>query len=147
PPPVSLPRTPKEAPGWMRRPVEVLVLACLVVGIVPGLTIAPFLDSAVRSVLGPATPEYSLAIWHGFNAPLLLSLVALIGGTIGYLLFGTRLNRTKDAPLVRSVKAWRAFEGTLAAIISGARALMNRVGTQRLQAQLRVLVLIAMLAA
>ncbi len=147
PPPVGLPRTPKEAPGWMRRPIEVLVLACLVVGIIPGLTIAPFLDSAVRSVLGPATPEYSLAIWHGFNTPLLLSLVALIGGTIGYLLFRNRLNRIEGAPLVRSVKAWRAFEGTLSAIISGARALMQRVGTQRLQVQLRVLVLIAMLAA
>lgn len=131
----------------MRLPIEILVLACLVVGIVPGLTIAPFLDTAVRSVLGSSTPYYSLAIWHGFNLPLLLSVIALAAGAVGYLLFRTRLNRTEGAPLVRTVKARRAFEGTLAAIIKGARWLMERVGTQRLQPQLRVLVLIAILAA
>jgi len=147
PPPVDLPREPHEAPVWMRRPVEILVLTCLVVGIVPALTIAPFLDSAARSVLGDATPYYSLAIWHGFNAPLILSLVALVAGTIGYLLFKKRLNRIEGAPLVRRVKARRAFEGTLSAIIKSARKLMELVGTQRLQPQLRVLVLIAFLAA
>ena len=34
PPPTDLPRTPHEPPLWMRFPVELLVLACLVVGIV-----------------------------------------------------------------------------------------------------------------
>jgi multicomponent K+:H+ antiporter subunit A len=31
-------------------------------------------------VVGGELPEYSLAIWHGFNAPLMMSLVALAGG-------------------------------------------------------------------
>src|SRR5699024_8371757 len=55
----DLPRTPREPSRWMRFPVEFLVLACLVIGIVPALTIGPFLAAAVLSVLGPATPEYS----------------------------------------------------------------------------------------
>ena len=35
PPPTDLPRTPHEPPRWMRFPVEILVVSCLVVGIVP----------------------------------------------------------------------------------------------------------------
>ena len=77
PAPTGLPRTPHEPPRWMRFPVELLVLACLVVGIVPALTIGPVLDTAVRAVLGPAMPEYSLAVWHGFTPELLMSVVAL----------------------------------------------------------------------
>ncbi len=147
PPPVDLPHQPKEAPGWMRLPIEVLVLACLIVGIVPALTIAPVLDTAARSVLGDQTPYYSLAIWHGFTIPLLLSIVALVAGTIGYLVFRKQLNRIEDAPLVRRVKGRRAFEGTLGAIVTGARWLLRLVGPQGLQPQLRVLLLIALLVA
>src|SRR4029079_6647009 len=32
PPPTDLPRTPHEPPGWMRFPVELLAVVCLVVG-------------------------------------------------------------------------------------------------------------------
>src|SRR5690606_19805065 len=39
----DLPHEPHEPPHWMRLPIEFLVLICLVVGIVPGLTIGPFL--------------------------------------------------------------------------------------------------------
>ncbi|RYG86753.1 MAG: monovalent cation/H+ antiporter subunit A, partial [Alphaproteobacteria bacterium] len=35
PPPVDLSRVPGEAPVWMRLPIEVLVLTCLIVGIIP----------------------------------------------------------------------------------------------------------------
>ncbi len=36
--------------------------------------------------LGGQLPEYSLAIWHGFNLPLLMSVVALVGGVLVYAL-------------------------------------------------------------
>src|SRR5690606_25460059 len=52
PPPVDLPRQPKEPPHWMRFPVELLVLLCLVVGIAPGFSVGPLLDVAVLGVLG-----------------------------------------------------------------------------------------------
>ena len=48
PPPIDLPREPHEPPPGCAFPIELLVLACLVVGIVPALTIGPFLDTAVR---------------------------------------------------------------------------------------------------
>ncbi|MFG1490958.1 monovalent cation/H+ antiporter subunit A, partial [Oceanospirillum sp. HFRX-1_2] len=30
-------------------------------------------------------PEYSLSIWHGFNFPLLMSFIALVGGVAVYV--------------------------------------------------------------
>ncbi|HYI39961.1 MAG TPA: monovalent cation/H+ antiporter subunit A [Allosphingosinicella sp.] len=146
PPPTGLSREPREPPVWMRLPIEILVLTCLIVGVVPALTIGPFLDTAVRSVLQDQTPTYSLAIWHGFTTPLLLSLAALASGTIGYLLLRRHLNRTETVPLTRKLKR-KAFEASLAAIMSGARTLERLVGTRRLQTQLRLLALIALLAA
>lgn len=130
----------------MRLPIEILVLACLLVGIFPGATMAPLLDVAARSVLQGATPAYSLAVWHGFNAPLILSLVALVLGTGGYLLARERLNRMAGPPLLRRLQGRRSFEWVLAKIISGARLLERLLGTRRLQTQLRLLAAIACVA-
>ena len=54
------PRVPEEPPRWMRVPVEVLVLACLVVGIAPAASIGPLLEAASRPVVGGHLPPYSL---------------------------------------------------------------------------------------
>jgi multicomponent K+:H+ antiporter subunit A len=147
PPPEGLPHTPREAPRWMRMPIEILVVTCLVVGIFPAATVGPYLDTAVRSVLGEATPAYSLAIWHGFTKPLLLSVAALAFGTAGYMVFRERLNAVRTVPLLGRLKGRRMFETVLSIIIAGARRLMDYVGTRRLQPQLRVMVVVACLAA
>ena len=86
--PVRVETTPHEPPRWMRIPVEVLVLVCLAVGIAPAVTIAPVLHAAATGVLGDAVPPYSLAIWHGLNTPLLMSLFGLAAGIALY--FGLR---------------------------------------------------------
>jgi multicomponent K+:H+ antiporter subunit A len=82
--PVDLPRTPHEPPRWMRVPVELLVVLCLLVGLLPAATVGPLLALGARDVLGGTLPEYSLSIWHGWNAPLALSLLALASGTALY---------------------------------------------------------------
>jgi multicomponent K+:H+ antiporter subunit A len=84
--PVDLPKTPHEPPRWMKVPVEILVVLCLVVGIAPALTVAPLLAVAAEGTLQTALPEYSLAIWHGWNQALLLSMLATAGGITIYLL-------------------------------------------------------------
>ena len=147
PPPVGLEREPYEPPIWMRLPIGILVLTCLIVGIVPALTIGPFLDTAVRSVLHARTPEYSLAIWHGFTQPLLLSCIALAAGTIGYLFVRRRLNERDSAPLMKRIKGRKAFEAVLMAILVGAQRLEGLFGTRRLQPQLRFLAIAALFAA
>jgi len=81
---VDLPKTPHEPPRYMKIPVEILVGVCFIVGIAPGIVIAGLLHSSSTSLLQSATPEYSLAIWHGLNFPLLMSFIALIGGIAVY---------------------------------------------------------------
>ena len=83
--PVDLPKTPHEPPRWMKVPVEILVVLCLVVGIAPALTVAPLLAVAAAGTLQAPLPEYHLALWHGLNPALIMSLVALTGGTLIYL--------------------------------------------------------------
>ncbi|TPE63939.1 monovalent cation/H+ antiporter subunit A [Sandaracinobacter neustonicus] len=146
-PPEPLPRTPHEPPPWMRRPIEILVLACLLIGIFPAATIGPFLASAVRDTLGDQAPAYSLAVWHGFNRPLFLSLTALAGGLILYILFGGRLNAAKASPVVGRLKARRTFEAVVERGIAIAGWLHALAGTRRLQPQLRVLMIFALAAA
>ncbi len=147
PPPVGLPQQPHEAPFWMRVPIEVLVITCLIVGSIPAITVGPFLATAVRAVLGSDTPAYSLAIWHGFNQPLLLSLVALAAGSAGYLVFRDRLNAMTGAPLIGRFKGRKGFDAVLATLVRGARALERLFGTVRLQPQLKLLVVVACVAA
>jgi multicomponent K+:H+ antiporter subunit A len=78
--PIDLPKTPHEPPRWMKVPVEMLVALCLLVGILPALTVEPILTVAAAGLLQAAPPEFNLAIWHGVNPALLMSLVALVGG-------------------------------------------------------------------
>lgn len=145
-PPVTFQRTPQEPPRWMRFPIELLVIACVVVGIFPAITIGPFLDVAVRAVLGAATPQYSLAVWHGFTLPLLMSFFALAGGGALYVLLKKYLARREDGtPFIR-IDGERIFDRTLSALWRRSRLLEALLSTRRLQSQLRWLVIIAILA-
>lgn len=82
--PRNLPRDPHEPPLWMRLPVALLAVVCLLVGLLPGLTVGTLLDAGARDMLGREVPPYSLAIWHGFNVPLAMSMLAMAGGTALY---------------------------------------------------------------
>lgn len=84
--PIDLPKTPHEPPRFMKIPVDLLVIVCLAVGIVPMFTVAPILAVAVAGTLQATPPEYSLAIWHGFNVPLMMSAIALVLGVGVYTL-------------------------------------------------------------
>ncbi len=83
--PINLPKfPPHEPPRYMKIPVEVLVFCCLLVGVLPAWSISSLLAVAAEASLGHALPEYDLAIWHGFNLPLLMSFIALVGGIAIY---------------------------------------------------------------
>jgi multicomponent K+:H+ antiporter subunit A len=83
--PVDLPKSPHEPPRWMKVPVEILVVLCLLVGIFPAYTVEPILAVAAGAVLQGPLPEHDLAIWHGVSPALWMSVVALVGGVVLYL--------------------------------------------------------------
>jgi multicomponent K+:H+ antiporter subunit A len=101
--PRDLPRPPHEAPRFMKMPVEILVAVCVAVGLLPGLTVGPLVDLAARAVFGADLPPYSVALWHGFTPPLLLSIAAFAGGGILYWALQRGYNLHLHVPL-----AWTA---------------------------------------
>jgi len=82
--PVGLTKTPHEPPRFMKIPVDILVILCLGVGVAPMILVAPILSVAVAASLQTATPEFSLAIWHGVTPPLIMSFIAMGIGAIVY---------------------------------------------------------------
>jgi multicomponent K+:H+ antiporter subunit A len=118
--PVGLTQTPHEPPRFMRIPVELLVVICLAVGLLPALTVGPVLAVGAQAALfgapGQPLPEYKLAIWHGFNVPLAMSLVALAGGVVLYFALQRRVNlhRLERPPVVTRVGGRDVFQSLLA---------------------------------
>ncbi len=142
-----LPREPHEPPRWMRFPVELLVLTCLVVGVVPAISIEPILHQGVVAILGEATPQYDLAVWHGFNLPLLMSFLALVLGAWSYQLLRRRFNlrQREQAPLIHRLSGAQAYENTMLAISRAADFMLRHLGTRRLQPQLLAMTLALLL--
>ena len=141
--PINLPRLPHEPPRYLRVPVEILVALCLLVGMLPSYTVGPLLAVAASSVVGTALPPYSLAIWHGFNLPLLMSTLALFGGVLVYsqraILF--RLHERYPPPVGQLL-----FAAGLNRLLDGARWLTGWLENGALQRYLALLVLAALLA-
>ena len=138
PPPQRLPRKPHEPVPWMRVPVELLVLACLVVGVLPERSVGALLATAAQPVVGGTLPEYELAVWHGFNLPLAMSLLALLVGLGAYLAFAGRFKqrRLPGVPGFTTLSGKRLFERAMTRVTAQAHALMRIIGTRRLQPQL-----------
>jgi multicomponent K+:H+ antiporter subunit A len=72
----DLPKTPHEPPRWMRLPVEILVGLVLLVGFMPQMSVGPILGVAAEAVLPGNVPAIKLAVWHGFNLPLVMTVLA-----------------------------------------------------------------------
>jgi multicomponent K+:H+ antiporter subunit A len=144
-PPRDLPRSPHEPVRWMRAPIVVLVLACLVVGILPNLSVGNILALAALPVVGGPLPEYSLSIWHGFTPPLAMSLLALLGGSGLYMLLAKHRNHggLQSTPLIGKLDGKRAFEGALVLLLAGARHVLRRTSSPHLQQQVLWMLLFA----
>jgi multicomponent K+:H+ antiporter subunit A len=138
----DLPEEPHEPPRWMRLPIELLVLLCIAVGVMPERVVGDVLTVAAGSVLGPTLPEYSLAIWHGVNLPLLIRVMALVGGALCYLLLRNHfgLHGRDRVPVLHRVKGAQLYENVMLGLAQGASWVIRIAGTRRLQPQLLVLV-------
>ncbi|KRG66534.1 monovalent cation/H+ antiporter subunit A [Stenotrophomonas humi] len=142
--PIDIDVVPHEPPRWMKVPVEVLVVICLAVGIAPALTVAPVLHAAAGSILGTLMPEYSLSVWHGFNLPLAMSVIGVIGGIALY--FGLRrfidLYAVSNRPLGKHL-----FHRGLDLLFGFAHRFTAALANGSLQRMLMALVLVAVIVA
>ena len=139
PPPVLLDRTPHEPPRWMKLPLAILVVLCLLVGFAPQLTVRALLDAGASSVLQQALPFYEVKLWHGFNLPLLMSAVALIGGACVYLVRRYQFDLHSYQPSEYTGKA--LAERIVDTLLRGMRRLLARVENGSLQRYMRLLLL------
>ncbi len=135
--------TPHEPPRFMRVPVEVLVVVVLAVGLLPALTIGPLLAVGARGALGGPLPDYTLAIWHGFNVPLLMSAVGLAGG-VALWAFLQRLGAFRHDPGASVGK--HLFDAGLRGTVALAAAITRRLENGRLPAYLGWVMLATALA-
>ena len=140
--PVALPQKPHDPPFWMLVPIGTLAALCLLVGILPALIVGPVLAVTAAPVVGGALPDYSLSIWHGFNLPLLMSVLALFVGVALYIML-QRLFRLHD--LVHLPRGGREiFDATVAAAVRAARALTDLLVNGSVQRSVLLITLAAL---
>lgn len=140
---------PHEPPRWMRVPVDLLVVICLIVGIAPAFSVKHMLEAAATPVTGGTLPEFSLAIWHGFNLPFVMSLIAMAGGIACYFLLRGHLSSARHlrTPFTHYFDGRRFFEKTLTILGWLSRASVRIFSTNKLQPQLVLLVMATIMVA
>lgn len=145
--PVDLPvYPPHEPPRYMKIPVEILVFACIMVGMFPAISVGPLLYSAASATLGGDVPDYKLAVVHGLNLPLLMSFVAFFGGLLMY----TQRQRFFDFHArFKEIDEKAVFEAVVSRIAAFSHDLTARIENGSLQryALLLVLSVVAVAAA
>jgi len=142
--PRALQEMPHEPGRWMLAPGAVLVLICVVVGIAPEWAIGSTLHTAVVGTLGAATPEIHLALWHGVNAPLVMSFAGIVGGSLLYA--GMRRWMNLYA-LTRRRTGWKLFHFNIEILFRLATRFNQLVANGSLQRSLFWLLMVSLFVA
>jgi multicomponent K+:H+ antiporter subunit A len=66
----------------MWAPSALLTALAVLLGLVPMTLAAPLAGAVTAAVTGALAPEFDLALWHGVNFALILSLIAVAGGAL-----------------------------------------------------------------
>ncbi len=137
---------PHEPPLGMKLPAMLLVTLCIVVGLLPALTFGPLVHVAATALVGKALPDYYLAIWHGFNLPLLMSVIALVVGVALYfwLAKGKRLHRISSEDWFGAATGRAIFEWLIDRLFGLSGRLTARLETGSLQRYVGWLLLTAL---
>ncbi len=133
---------PHEPPLGMKLPAILLVLLSIAVGLLPALIFGPLVDVAATALAGKPLPDYHLAIWHGFNLPLLMSAVALLAGVALYLLLarGKWLHRISSEAWFGPATGRQLFDAFIDGLLAFAGRVSGRLETGSLQRYLAWLI-------
>lgn len=125
-----------EPPIGMRIPAIILATLCILVGIIPALLVENIVNAGTRASTQITSFEgVHLAIWHGFNLPLLMSAIALIGGVIFYfaLAKGGRIREIDLDPRLGRFQGKLLFEDFLKNLLLISRKIKKKTETGSLQ--------------
>lgn len=95
--------------GMWAAPALLTGLAVLL-GLIPMVLAGPLVGAVTGAVIGGTAPAFDLALWHGFNLALILSLIAVGGGALLLWRHAGLLERWERA---RLPDAKRMFEAAL----------------------------------
>ncbi len=135
-----------EPPLGMKLPSMLLVVMCIAVGLLPAATFGPLVHVAATALAGQPLPDYHLALWHGFNLPLLMSAIALAVGIGLYLWLskGRRLHRISSEDWFGAATGRGVFEWLTDRLIGLAGRITARLETGSLQRYVGWLLLAAL---
>ncbi len=128
-----------EPPFGMRAPATLLAALCILVGLFPALLVEHIVNSTARaSIQNTAFEGTHLAIWHGLNAPLLMSVIALLGGLVFYfaLAKGGKLRRIDLDPLLGRLQGKILFDLFLKHLLLSSRKFRRFTENGKLQSYL-----------
>ncbi|WP_122898894.1 monovalent cation/H+ antiporter subunit A [Acinetobacter sp. B51(2017)] len=135
-----------EPPFGMRAPATLLALLCIAVGILPSLLVENIVNATARaSTQNFAFEGTHLALWHGINAPLFMSIIALVGGLLFYfaLAKGGRLREIDLDPYLGKLQGKLLFEDALKQLLQSARKIKRSTETGSLQSYLFYIIVFA----
>ncbi len=120
----------------MRMPAMFLATLCILVGLLPALLVENIVNAGTRaSTQLPQFAGVHLAIWHGFNLPLLMSGIALVGGLIFYFALAKddRIRKIDLDPLLGQWQGKLVFERFLKNLLKISRKIKAKTETGSLQ--------------
>lgn len=125
-----------EPPFGMRAPATLLAILCILVGLFPALLVENIVNSTARASTQVMDFEGAhLALWHGFNMPLLMSVIASIGGLIFYfsLAKGGKIREIDLDPYLGRLQGRVAFDLFLKSLLLNSRKFKRWTENGKLQ--------------
>ncbi len=120
------------AAGMWISPALLAVLAVLL-GLAPMLIAAPLVTAVSSAVIGSEVPEVELALWHGVNTALVMSIIAVAAGVLMLWRHGVLLRLYEG---VRHLDAKHLFERGLGMMDAAVRKAIMMVHSPSLQRML-----------
>lgn len=133
-----------EPPFGMRTPALLLATLCILVGLLPSLLVENIVNSSTRaSTQIPHFTGVHIALWHGFNLPLVMSIIALFGGGIFYfaLAKGGRIREIDLDPMLGKLQGRLLFDAFLKHLLLNSRQIKRLTENGSLQTYLMWIVL------
>ncbi|SDB81473.1 monovalent cation/H+ antiporter subunit A [Acinetobacter boissieri] len=128
-----------EPPFGMRAPILLLAILCILVGVLPAFFAESIVNRVTQSILLSSNLHIAhLAIWHGVNTPLIMSVIALVGGVSLYFFLARqgKIRRIELEKYLGPLQGKLIFESLLHHLEIIARRIKLATETSKLQSNL-----------